>query len=142
MSGRERGSSWKSVLLDKLLGDTKRTILVALIVAIIGYLLALIFGDIYATEGALIQPVLMGIVSFVAASLVLGFHLINPYCSANMMDFAEIFFALGSGVGLVLLLLMGGIGLLFSDEAYEVAAMIAGVSGLWCALCVIHNMRY
>lgn len=141
MSGKERGMSRKSDLLDKLFGDKKRTIPGALIAAVIGYLLFLLFGDIHATEDALYRPVVMGILAFVALFLVLGLQLINPFCSANAMDIAELFFALFSGAGFVFWMVLYGIRLLFSNDAYQAATMIAQVSGMWCALCIIHNMR-
>ena len=141
MSGKERGMSRKSNLLDKLFGNKKRAILVALVAAVIGYLLFLMFGDIHATEDALYRPVVMGIFAFVAMFLVLGFQLINPFCSANAMDIAELFFALFVGVGFAFWLVMYGIWMLFGNDAYQAATMIAQVSGMWCALCLIHNMR-
>ncbi len=141
MSGKERGMSRKSNLLDKLFGNKRRTILVALVTAAIGYLLFLLFGDIHATEDALYRPVVMGVLAFVALFLVLGFQLINPFCSANAMDIAELFFALFGGGGFVFWLVMHGIWMLFGNDAYQAATMIAEVAGMWCALCLIHNMR-
>jgi asparagine N-glycosylation enzyme membrane subunit Stt3 len=70
MSGKERGMSRKSNLLDKLFGNKRRTILGALVTAVIGYLLFLLFGDIHATEDALYRPVVMGVLAFVALFLV------------------------------------------------------------------------
>ena len=133
MSGKERGMSRKSNLLDKLFGNKRRTILGALVTAVIGYLLFLLFGDIHATEDALYRPVVM--------FLVLGFQLINPFCTPNAMDIAELFFSFASGIGLVMWMLSFGIKMIFSEEAYAAATMIAQVSGTWCALCLIHNMR-
>ncbi|MBR6595771.1 MAG: hypothetical protein IKK72_04265 [Oscillospiraceae bacterium] len=141
MSGKERGMSRKSDLLDKLFGNKKSTILGALVVAVIGYLLFLLFGDIHATEDALYRPFVMGVLAVVALFLVLGFQLINPFCSANAMDVAELFFALFSGVGGVLWILLYGIRLLLSPEGYQAATMFAALSGMWCALCLIHNLR-
>ena len=141
MSGKERGVSRKSDLLDKLFGNKKRTILVALVAAVIGYLLFLLFGDIHATEDALYRPAVMGVLAFAAMFLVLGFQLINPFCSANAMDIAELFFALFGGGGFVFWLVMHGIWMLFGNDAYQAATMIAEVAGMWCALCLIHNMR-
>lgn len=141
MSGRQRGSSRKSEILDRLFGNKKRTMLSALVVAVAGYVIFLIFGDIRVAEDALYRPVVMGVLAFCAMGLVLGFQLLNPYCSANAMDLAELFFALVSGIGLAIWMLVCGIRMLFSSEAYATATMIAEVSGMWCALCLIHNMR-
>ena len=141
MSGKQRGMGRKSDLLDKLFGNKRRTILSALVAAVIGYLLFLLFGDIHATEDALYRPVVMGVLAFVALFFVLGFQLINPFCTPNAMDIAELFFSFASGIGLVMWMLLFGIKMIFSEEAYAAATMIAQVSGMWCALCVIHNMR-
>ena len=141
MSSRQRGSSRKSEILDRLFGNKKRTMLSALVVAVAGYVIFLIFGDIRVAEDALYRPVVMGVLAFCAMGLVLGFQLLNPYCSANAMDLAELFFALVSGIGLAIWMLVCGIRMLFSSEAYATATMIAQVSGMWCALCLIHNMR-
>ena len=141
MSGKTRGTSRKSDFLDKLFGNKRRTILGALGVAIIGYLLFLLFGNIYATEDALYRPVFMGVLAFAAMFLVLGFQLINPFCTPNAMDIAELFFSFASGIGLVMWMLSFGIKMIFSEEAYAAATMIAQVSGMWCAICLIHNMR-
>lgn len=92
MSAKMRGTSRKSDFLDKLFGNKRRTILGALGIAIIGYLLFLLFGNIYATEDALYRPVVMGVLAFAAMFLVLGFQLINPFCTPNAMDIAELFF--------------------------------------------------
>lgn len=141
MSGKMRGTSRKSDFLDKLFGNKRRTILGALGIAIIGYLLFLLFGNIYATEDALYRPVVMGVLAFAAMFLVLGFQLINPFCTPNAMDIAELFFSFASGIGLVMWMLSFGIKMIFSEEAYAAATMIAQVSGMWCAICLIHNMR-
>ena len=141
MSGRQRGSSRKSEILDRLFGNKKRTMLSALVVAVAGYVIFLIFGDIRVAEDALYRPIVMGVLAFCAMGLVLGFQLLNPYCSANAMDLAELFFALVSGIGLAIWMLVCGIRMLFSSEAYATATMIAEVSGVWCALCFIHNAR-
>ncbi len=140
MSGRQRGSGRKSEILDRLFFK-KRTIPAALGVAAAGYVLSLIFGDIHGAGGALYRPFVMGVLAFAATGLILGFQLFNPYCSANAMDIAELFFALFSGVGLVFWMLIYGIGLLFGKDAFQAATMIAEVSGMWCALCLIHNAR-
>ena len=129
MSGKMRGTSRKSDFLDKLFGNKRRTILGALGVAIIGYLLFLLFGNIYATEDALYRPVVMGVLAFVALFLVLGFQLINPFCSANAMDIAELLFAL-----------FGGMEFVCNDTCLS-ATILAEVAGMWCAICLIHNMR-
>ena len=141
MSGKMRGTSRKSNLLDKLFGNKKRAIAGALGIAIIGYLLFMLFGDIYATEDALYRPVVMGVLAFAAMFLILGFQLINPCCTPNAMDIAELFFSFASGIGLVMWMLSFGIKMIFSEEAYAAATMIAQVSGMWCAICLIHNMR-
>ena len=141
MSGKQRGMGRKSDLLDKLFGNKGRTILGALAAAVIGYLLFLLFGDIHATEDALYRPVIMGVMAFVALFLVLGFQLINPSCTPNAMDIAELFFSFASGIGFVMWMLLFGIKMIFSEEAHAPATMIAQVSGMWCALCLIHNMR-
>ena len=141
MSGKERGMSRKSDLLDKFFGNRKRTILLALGTAVIGYLLFLLFGDIHAAEDALYRPVEMGVLAFVSMFLVLGFQLITPFCTANAMDIAELFVAVFCSVGFALWLVMYGIWMLFGNDAYQAATMIAEVAGTWCALCLIHNMR-
>lgn len=141
MSGRQRGASRKSEMLDRLFGNKKRTILSALAFAVAGYILFLVFGDIHATEDALYRPVVMGVLAFVALFLVLGFQLINPSCSANMMDFFELFFAFTSGIYLTIWMLSSGLKMIFSEEAYAAATQIAEIAGIWCAICLIHNMR-
>lgn len=137
MSGKMRGTSRKSDFLDKLFGNKRRTILGTLGVAIIGYLLFLLFGNIYATEDALYRPVVMGVLAFVALFLVLGFQLINPFCSANAMDNAELLFALLGGMEFVCCLVM----MLFGNDTCLSATILAEVAGMWCAICLIHNMR-
>lgn len=141
MSGRQRGSGRKSELLDRLFGDKKRTLLSSVAVAVAGYVVFLIFGDIHATEDALYRPAVMGVLAFVALFLVLRLQLSNPRCSANAMDLAELFFALVSGIGLAIWMPVCGIRMLFGSEAYAAATMIAEGSGIWCALCLAHNLR-
>lgn len=141
MSGKQRGSGWKREMLDKIFGNRKLVILSALAVAVIGYVLFLIFGDIHASADALYRPVLMGVMAFCAAVLVLGVLRINPSCTPNAMDWFELFFAAASGVGLVVWMVLFGIRALFSAEACAAATVIAEVAGIWCAICLIHNSR-
>lgn len=141
MSGRMRGTGWKSDLLDTLYGRKKLAILSALVFAVIVYLLFLLFGDTHATEDALYRPVVMGLFAFGASFLVLLPQLKNPFCTAKSMDNAELFFSLATGVGGTLWFALYGIGNLFGNDAYIVATMAAELAGVWCGLCVIHNMR-
>ena len=141
MSGRQRGSGRKREILDMLFGNKRRTLLGALTAAVAGTVLSWIFGDMHGAGGALYRPIVMGILASAAVGLVIGLQLFNPQCSANAMDVAELFFALVSRARLVIWLLIAGIGLLFGKDAYRAATVIAEVSGMWCALCLIHNAR-
>ena len=130
MRANERGVGPASDLLDKLFGNKKQTISLALAVAAVGYVLSLLFGDSSAAEDAFYRPVVTGIVVFVGLYLVMVSQLKNPLCTASFMNFMELFFAICSAAGLVIWLVMYGIENLFSPDAYETATMIAEVSGL------------
>lgn len=142
MSGKEKGSSRKSDLLDRLFCKNKRlSIGVPMAIAVGTYVLYLIFGDIHAADDARYSPLLMGLFAFVGSFLVLGFQLLNPWCSPKAMDNAELFFALYcAGIGSVWMLLYG-FWQLFGGDAQGTAKIVAEFVGVWCGICVVHNMR-
>ena len=141
MSGRERGSGKMIQLADRLFGNKKRSMGIVLGIAGVSYVLALIFGDGVVVSGAVLEAPLMGLLSFGVLFLIVGFQLLNPFCTPRAMDFGELFFALFSGGFGAIWFFATGFWQLFGEMASEVVTTVFVIAGTWCALCIIHNMR-
>ena len=140
MSGKQRGHGKMTQLADYLFANKKCSMGIALGLAGISYILALLFGEGNVLAVALDAP-LMGGIAFVAMFLVMGLQLINPFCSPRAMDFGELFFGLFSGGFPIIWFVITGFWQLFGETAAESATTVFTVAGIWCALCIIHNMR-
>lgn len=141
MSGKYRGSSRLSALLDKLFLDKRRTIGIPIAITAALYALALIFGRPEGGGMEAVKPLIISVLAFPGVLLVMGFQLFNPFATAKSMDLAEAFFA---GVILIMgsaWMVLYGIGNLFTKDAFMTAGMAAEMTAVWCALCVIHNKR-
>ena len=141
MSGKYRGNSRLSKLLDKLYLNKRRSMGIPLGITATLYLLALIFGNPEGGWAEALRPLVGSILAFPCFLLVMGFQLINPFNTPNSMDVAEAFFA---GVILImgtLWMVLYGIGNLFTKDAFMTAGMAAEMTSVWCGICVIHNKR-
>ena len=141
MSGKYRGSSKLSALLDKLYLDKRRSMCIPLAITAATYAIACIFGDPEGGWKEAVMPLLTSVVAFPGFLLVMGVQLINPCNTPKSMDLAEAFFA---GVILImgtLWMVLFGIGYLFTEAAFGTAGMAAMLTTVWCGNCVIHNMR-
>lgn len=140
MSGRYRGKGKTTGLLDRLFSRRKRSILYGLLAAAAVYLLMLVFGENPYLFTAVLRPPVMGGASFFGAFLVLGILLVLPFISPTLMDIVELAVALAS----VVLLILGAVtGLLdvLSGTVSTAASTAAEAAGLWCGVCLIHNIR-
>ena len=142
MNGRNRGNGKMSKLTDRLFGDKKRSMGIALGIAGTVYVLALLFGNGATAKFGILSAPIMGFLAFGAMFLVMGFQLINPFSTPGFMDFGELFFGLCYTCGMIPWFLCTGFWQLFGENAHEAAATISIIAGLWCALCQVHNMRH
>ena len=141
MAGKYRGSTKLSALLDKLFLDKRRSMGIPLMITAVLYALALIFGDPEGGWAEALAPLLVSVLAFPGVLLVLGFQLRNPFATPNSMDLSEAFFAGGILVMGTLWMVLYGIRMVFTKDAFLTAGMAAEMTTVWCGLCVIHNRR-
>ena len=141
MSGKQRGNGKMIQLADRLFGNKKRSMGIALGIAAVSYVLAWIFGDGILRCGAALAAPLMGLLSFCGMFFVMGIQLINPFCTPGLMDFGELFFGFSFGGFGLIRFVTTGFWKLLGETAAETVIMVFMIAGIWCALCVIHNMR-
>lgn len=141
MSGKQRGNGKMIRLADKLYGNKVLSIGIALGIAGASYILALLFGDGILEQGAAFRAPLMGLICFGGMFLVMGFQLVNPFCSPGFMDSGELFFGFFVGGYALFWFVIRGFWKLFGEMASEAVVAIFMFAGLWCGLCIIHNMR-
>ncbi len=141
MSGKFRGSSRLSKLLDKLYLDKRRSMGIPLAITAAMYAIACIFANPEGGWKEALMPLFASVLAFPGVLLVMGFQLINPSNTPKSMDLTEAFFA---GVILImgtLWMVLYGVGMIFTEDAFGTAGMAAMMTTIWCGNCVIHNMR-
>lgn len=140
MSGRYRTEGKEIQLLDRAFAAKKRSLLYALGAAGAVYLLSLILGHHAYLFTAILRPPVMGALSFVGAFLALGILLVLPFFSPKMMDLVEFAVAIAAVV-LVTLGALTQVWDIVSGGLSNAASTAAEGAGLWCAVCMIHNVR-
>ena len=136
MSGRDRDFSEKRNFLDSIFSRKRLNYGICLTAVAVSWLLAEIFGTEYR-----FHPVAAAGISFLGIFLVLGFQLINRWCTGRAMDLAELFLGGMIGSYFVLWFVFSGFWNLFGSFAWESAETIGLAAGFWAGLCTVHNLR-
>ena len=89
MSGKMKGNSKISGFLDRLLLP-KYSFWVPVAVSIVLFILFLIFGRNSDKENLIVDVPVFALLSCAGILIVLGFQLINPFCSPKAMDWFEL----------------------------------------------------
>ena len=94
MSGRAKGNGKIARILDLLLTRNKVPFWLPIAVAVIVYVLFLLYGQNPDKDTLILEGPVFALVWCGGIFLVLGIQLINPYYSAKAMDLCELFFVL------------------------------------------------